>query len=187
MFRRALLSGLAGALAVAFSAAGQTFDQRGQINDGRLAFGQSSGSGDRSLLLHKGPVLIWSDGARLASMNSWVQIDFSPLDFVPAALLGSTVPSQQRTGRVMRPQRNNVASDGKDSTGEVAAPREEPIYYGGEIGVLYGQWSGRGGGDMWQTYVQGTVGTDKLQITAGAAYEEWNGRPLKFRAFNGWK
>src|SRR5579884_4181403 len=119
MFRRALFSGLAGALAVAFAAAGQTFDQRVQINDRGLALGQSIGSSAHSLLLHKGPVFIWSDGAPLASANPWVQIDFSPVDFVPAALLGSTLPSEQRTGRAMRPQSKNVASDGKDSAGEV--------------------------------------------------------------------
>jgi hypothetical protein len=60
-----------------------------------------------------------------------------------------------------------------------------PIYYGGEVGVLYGRWSGKGGGDMWQTYVVGTVGNDKFQITAGAAYEEWNGRGLRLRSFTG--
>jgi hypothetical protein len=60
-----------------------------------------------------------------------------------------------------------------------------PIYYGGEVGFLYGRWSGKGGGDMWETYVVGTVGNDKFQITAGAAFDEWNGtgRSVRFRSF----
>jgi len=45
------------------------------------------------------------------------------------------------------------------------------VYYGGEIGVLYGQWTGKGGGDLMQSYILGTVGNDRFQISVGTAYE----------------
>jgi hypothetical protein len=73
----------------------------------------------------------------------------------------------------------------KDLPTEMQSSSLDPLYYGGEVGVLYGRWSGKGGGDMWQTYIVGTVGNDKVQITAGASYDEWNGngRGLRFRSF----
>ena len=59
----------------------------------------------------------------------------------------------------------------------------DQVYYGGEVGVLYGRWTGKGGGDLMESYVLGTVGNDKFQITAGAAYEESSGRTPRFRSF----
>jgi hypothetical protein len=77
----------------------------------------------------------------------------------------------------------NLGPDGKDSPDEMMSSSSNQIYYGGEVGVLYGQWSGKGGGDILQTYILGTVGNDKFQITAGASYEESSGRGLRFRSF----
>ena len=59
----------------------------------------------------------------------------------------------------------------------------DQVYYGGEVGVLYGRWTGKGGGDLMESYVLGTVGNDKFQITAGAAYEESSARTPRFRSF----
>jgi hypothetical protein len=78
----------------------------------------------------------------------------------------------------------NSRTDGKDAAGEITESPLDRVYYGGEVGVMYGQWSGKGGGDMWQTYVVGTVGNDNSQITAGAAYEESNGHGVRFRSFS---
>ena len=38
------------------------------------------------------------------------------------------------------------------------------VYVTGEVGFVYGQWSGRGNGDYWQSYVWGQAGNDKFQI-----------------------
>jgi sugar/nucleoside kinase (ribokinase family) len=57
------------------------------------------------------------------------------------------------------------------------------FYYGGEIGFMYGHWSGKGGGDMMQSYIIGGVGNDHFQINAGAALEDWNGHAARFHSF----
>ena len=61
----------------------------------------------------------------------------------------------------------------------------DQFYYGGEVGILYGRWTGKGGGDLLQSYILGTVGNDKFQITVGTEYDESSGRTVRFRSFNG--
>jgi len=51
------------------------------------------------------------------------------------------------------------------------------------VGVLYGRWSGKSSGDLWQSYMLGEVGNDKFHITVGAAYEESSGHFPRFRAY----
>lgn len=147
-----------------------------------------SGAGDNFLLFRRGPVRAWSDGGWLASENALTQIGMTSLDLYPVAFL-----PPEAFGVVSGPKGNGAANsrflnsgtDGKDSPNELLSSSQNPIYYGGEVGVLYGQWSGKGDGDMWETYVVGTVGNDKFQITAGAAFDEWNGngRGVRFRSF----
>lgn len=149
---------------------------------------------DSSFLLHNGSVPLWLDGAQVNNgglypgysfVSQWVQMGFS--DLFPAALLSAAPQSAQRpsTGRVHRSDGKDLGADGKDSPDEMLSSPLNPTYSGGEVGVLYGRWSGKGGGDMWQTYIEGTVGNDKFQITAGASYDEWNsnGRGVRFRSF----
>ncbi len=85
-------------------------------------------------------------------------------------------------GRVLASE--NFGSDAKDLPGELMAPPSDLIYYGGEIGILYGHSIGKGSGDMLETYIQGAVGNEHLQITAGAAYEQSSGSGVKFRSSN---
>ena len=157
---------------------------------------KSLGAADSSLLLHNGSVPLWLDGAQASTRaidsgysfaSQWVQMGFTSSDLFPAALLSAAPPSAQRpsAGPVHGSYGKDLGADGKDSPAEMQSSSLDPLYYGGEVGVLYGRWSGKGGGDMWQTYVVGTVGDDKFQITAGASYEEWNGsgRGLRFRSF----
>jgi len=154
------------------------------------------GSADSSLLLHNGSVPLWLNGAQFSNAimdpsygfaSSWAQLGFTSADFLPAELLSDAQPSVQRlsAGRVHRTDGKDFAADANDSPDEMLSSSANPIYAGGEIGFLYGRWSGKGGGDMWETYVVGTVGDDKFQITAGASYDEWNGsgRSLRFRSF----
>jgi hypothetical protein len=147
-----------------------------------------SGARDSFLLFRRGPVRTWSDGGWLASENALTQIGMASLDLFPVAFW-----TPEGFGSVSGPTRNGVRNsrsedsrtDGKDGAGEIMESPLDRVYYGGEVGVLYGRWSGKGGGDMFETYVVGTVGNDKFQITAGASYEEWNGsgRGVRFRSF----
>ena len=157
---------------------------------------RNSGGADSSLLLHNGSVPLWLDGAQASTRaidsgysfaSQWVQMGFTSSDLFPAALLSADqLPAQRPSaGWVHASDGKDSGADGKDSPAEMQSSSLDPLYYGGEVGVLYGRWSGKGGGDMWQTYIVGTVGNDKVQITAGASYDEWNGngRGLRFRSF----
>jgi hypothetical protein len=57
------------------------------------------------------------------------------------------------------------------------------VYCTGEVGFMYGQWSGKGSGDYVGSYIWGQAGNDKFQITAGASFENWNGNSQKFGSF----
>jgi len=72
--------------------------------------------------------------------------------------------------------------DNKDVSGRALVP-SHPFYYGGEVGVFYGHATGKFGGDAFGGYAIGTVGNDKLQITAGSSYEEFDGSGVRFRSF----
>ena len=145
-----------------------------------------SGATGSSLLLHNGSVPLWLDGTQVGNSienpgyslgSQWVQLGFMAPDLLPPALLSAAQPSAQRpsASRVHGSDGKDIGADGKDSPDEMLRSSLNPIYYGGEVGFLYGRWSGKGGGDMWQSYVVGTVGDDKFQITAGVSYDEWNG------------
>src|SRR5215510_5390612 len=139
-----------------------------------------------SLLFHDGPVRAWSDGAQLASETALAQIGMAPLGLFPVAFLAPSdvgpAPTRKLTS-ASNPRSENLASDGKDLAGEMMAPSANRVYYTGEVGFLYGQWSGKGNGDYWQSYVWGQAGNDKFQINAGAAFENWDGRGAKLRAY----
>jgi hypothetical protein len=144
---------------------------------------------DTSLLLRKGPVQAWSDGGQLASETALAEIGMAPLDLPPLAYFNPDAfppaPGPTKKGSGPSDSRSeNFGTDGKDWPGEIMVPPSDPIYYTGEVGILYGQWSGKGSGDLLQSYVWGQAGNDKFQITAGAAYEESSGRGLRFRSFN---
>ena len=154
------------------------------------------GAAESSLLLHNGSVPLWLDGTQVGNgiidrsygfASSWVELGFPSADFLPAAFLsGAQSPAQRPSaGRVHGRDGKDLGADAKDSPDEMLSSSGNPIYSGGEVGFLYGRWSGKGGGDMWESYIEGTVGNDKFQITAGASYEEWNpnGRSVRFRSF----
>ena len=154
------------------------------------------GATESSLLLHNGSVPLWLDGTQLSNgvidrsygfASSSVQLGFTPADFLPAAFLSDAQSPAQRpsAGRVHGTEGKDLGADAKDSPDGMLSSSANPVYCGGEVGFLYGRWSGKGGGDMWETYVVGTVGNDKFQITAGASYDEWNpnGRSVRFRSF----
>jgi hypothetical protein len=143
-------------------------------------------SANDSFLFRKGPVHTWSDGGRLASENALAEIGMATIDVFPAAYLpppnafGSASPNRAGAPSNQRP--GNFGSDPKDSPEMMFSPPDR-FYYGGEVGFMYGRWSGKGSGDMMESYIMGTAGNDHFQITAGAAFENWSGNGARFRSF----
>jgi hypothetical protein len=139
-----------------------------------------------SLLFHTGPVRAWSDGAQLANETALAQIGMAPLGLFPMTYLAPSdvrpVPTTKPTA-VSNSRSQMLATDGKDLPGEMISSPLNQVYYTGEVGFVYGQWSGRGNGDYWQSYVWGQAGNDKFQINAGAAFENWSGDSPKIRAY----
>ena len=140
-----------------------------------------------SLLFHNGPVRAWSDGAQLASETALAQIGMAPLGLFPVTYLapneaGNTSMPKRSTASASRPE--DLGVDGKDLSGRMITSPLNQVYYTGEVGFVYGQWSGKGNGDYWQSYVWGQAGNDKFQINAGAAFENWSGNGVRFRSFN---
>jgi len=139
-----------------------------------------------SLLLHNGPVRAWSDGAQLVSESAFVQIGMAPLGLFPVAYLapgdvGSMPVRKTNTGSNSRP--GNLAADGRDLSSEMISSPLNQVYCTGEVGFMYGQWSGKGSGDYVGSYVWGQAGNDKFQITAGASFDNWSGSSPKIRAY----
>ena len=74
-----------------------------------------------------------------------------------------------------------LPTDGKDLPSEPLISRLSRYHFSGEAGILYGHATGKYGGDLFESYIQGGIGDDHFQISVGTAYEQWNGR-----AFRGW-
>jgi hypothetical protein len=141
---------------------------------------------DDSLLLRKSRLLPWADGSQLVSERALAALGFGSLDLFPAAYLAPTnyAPAPARKASIApRPPTGNFESDGKDLSDEMIDSPLNRVYYWGEVGFLYGHWSGKGNGDLIDTYILGQVGNDHFQITAGAEYEQWSGRTTRFRSF----
>jgi len=143
------------------------------------------GASNASLLFHNGPVRAWSDGAQLASEGALAQIGMAPLGLFPMTYLAPSDVGPTPTRKpsvVSNSQYQNSATDGKELPGEMISSPLNHVYYTGEVGFVYGQWSGRGNGDYWQNYVWGQAGNDHFQINAGASFENWSGSSPKIRA-----
>ena len=140
----------------------------------------------KSILFHNGPVRAWSDGAQLVSESAFVQIGMAPLGLFPVAYLA---PSDVGPTVIRKPsaapnyQSANLAIDGKDLPAEMLSSQLNQVYCTGEVGFVYGQWSGKNSGDYVGSYVWGQAGNDKFQINAGASFEDWSGSSPKIRAY----
>ena len=140
-----------------------------------------------SILFHNGPVHAWSDGGQLVSESAFVQIGMAPLGLFPVAYLAPSDvgPAPMRKPSAAPDSRSaNLPTDGKDLSPEMLNSPLNQVYVTGEVGFMYGQWSGKGNGDYVGSYIWGQAGNDKLQITAGGSFENWNGSGPKFRSFN---
>ena len=140
-----------------------------------------------SILFHNGPVRAWSDGAQLVSESAFVQIGMAPLGLFPTAYLAPSdvgPTSVRKPSTALDSRSANLPTDGKDLPGEMFDSPLNQVYVTGEVGFMYGQWSGKGSGDYVGSYIWGQAGNDKFQITAGGSFENWNGSGPKFRSFN---
>ena len=142
---------------------------------------------NNSLLFHNGPVRAWSDGAQLASETALVQIGMAPLGLFPLAYLApgdvGPVPTK-KPGAASNSRAENFGVDGKDLPSQMMNSPLSSVYCTGEVGFMYGRWSGKGSGDYVGSYVWGQAGNDKFQITAGASFDNWDGNGPKFRSFS---
>ena len=180
----------AGLLGICFAVAAQQANWRGATeNDPAFALNlykpEIFSAKDHSLLLRKGRVQAWSDGGWLASNNALAEIGMASLDLFPVAYLppnASGAATARRGSATADSPAGNFGTDGKDLPGNMILPSDQ-VYYGGEVGVLYGRWTGKGGGDLMQSYMMGTVGNDKFQISVGAEYEESSGRSARYRSY----
>ena len=113
--------------------------------------------------------------------NPVIGLPFSNRDVFSLAttfnLVGATPQSflpfspANETPRVSRP-----VTSAKDSSDRLFDLRRNFDYVTGEVGFLYGRSSGKFGGEYKEGYIFGEVGNDRIHISAGASYEEWNGR-----------
>jgi hypothetical protein len=118
---------------------------------------------DSSILIHGLPVPTLLDGRRFPVSNELTRMGMMPLDLFPIAFLSA----------VEAPKVNASPRQGTDSPGELENLRlNRGLYSSGEMGVLYGTTTGKFGYETKQAYIQGTVGNDRFQITAGVSSEE---------------
>jgi hypothetical protein len=122
---------------------------------------------DSSILIRGLPVPTLVDGRRLPVSNALARMGMVPRDLFPLALM-SAVPA---------PEVSASSTRDTDSLGELESLRlKRGLYTSGEMGVFYGTTTGKFGYQTKQAYIQGTVGNDKFQITAGVSSEESNWR-----------
>lgn len=120
---------------------------------------------DGSALMHELPMLALLDGRHLP-----LSTPMGRMGNLPVNLSTNTSFNYAQVRALGGP-----AVDGKDSSKEVQPSHLDPLFYSGEVGVFYGHASGKFGGDEYGSYFQGTVGNDKLQITVGGSYDQFDG------------
>lgn len=123
------------------------------------------------------PMFGYLNGRDFPASTSIAEMNLAPLD---RSLTFGSISARSTSSSPV------YASDSsKDMPGDknVVAVKNDPIYYGGEMGFYYGHTVGSkwGGGDQWGSYLMGTVGNEHLQISVGASYEESNFRSPTYR------
>jgi hypothetical protein len=92
-------------------------------------------------------------------------------------LMGTTPRSFLPLSTAMESPRASLPpTSAKESTDRLFDLRPNFDYVTGEVGFLYGRSSGKFGGEYKEGYIFGEVGNERIHISAGASYEEWNGR-----------
>jgi hypothetical protein len=95
-------------------------------------------------------------------------------------LVGTPTSFLPTTMAMESPSRGVPATSSKDKDSSDYPLDLRPGYYvTGEVGFVYGRYTGKFGGDYKEGYIIGEVGNDKLHISVGASYEDWNGRSFR--------
>jgi hypothetical protein len=95
-------------------------------------------------------------------------------------LVGTPTSFLPTTMATESPSRSVRATSSKDKDSSDYPLDLRPGYYvTGEVGFVYGRSTGKFGGDYKEGYIIGEVGNDKVHITVGASYEDWNGRTFR--------
>jgi hypothetical protein len=95
-------------------------------------------------------------------------------------LVGTPTSFLPTTMAMQSPSRTVPATSSKDSP-DYPLDLRPGYYVTGEVGFMYGRYTGKFGGDYKEAYILGQVGNDKLQITVGASYEDSNFNGKTFR------
>src|SRR6266480_5640671 len=77
---------------------------------------------------------------------------------------------------VESPRASLPPTSAKESSDRLFDLRPHFDYVTGEVGFLYGRSSGKFGGEYKEGYIFGEVGNERIHISAGTSYKEWNGR-----------
>lgn len=118
-----------------------------------------------SILIHGLPALTLLDGRRFPVSSELGRLGIASLDLVPVAFLKSLEVQKVSASPIY----------GTDRPGGLVDLRLNRLYSGGEVGVFYGRSGGKYGREDLETYITGSIGNEKFQITAGAAYRESSG------------
>ena len=169
MIKRASLVAV-GFLALCFPVAAQQTRSLGQsVSLQQLGFYQPDllRSIDSSTLITN-LSLVTAFGSQLPISNG-----LAPMGMMPSNPFPNVPPSMAQVRRLPAP------TDGKDLLSEPPISQLSRYQFSGEAGLLYGHATGKYGGDLFQSYIEGGVGDDHFQISVGAAYQEWNGRGFR--------
>src|SRR5437762_7642465 len=118
------------------------------------------------LLIDGSPGLATFSSRETFSLATTFNLVGTPTSFLPTTM--TTTGSSSRSIPA-------TSSKDKDSS-DYPLDLRSGYYVTGEVGFVYGRSTGKFGGDYKEGYIIGEVGNDKLHITAGASYEDWNGR-----------
>lgn len=103
----------------------------------------------------------------------WIVLADRPLGSLSTAYTNVSVTTPRRASG---PVSDRLGSTNLDNNWK------SPVYTSGEVGFLYGHSVGnKHSFDTEQGYIFGTVGNDNIQISVGAAYQQWNVRGWRGR------
>ncbi len=91
----------------------------------------------------------------------------------PERFLPTFQPMQPRRARMARAK--SLIYRG-DSLADMGYEKPDLFYSGGEVGFVYGRYTGQGGGAIKQGYFIGEIGNDKFRLSVGASFTEDEGR-----------
>jgi len=121
------------------------------------------------LLIDGSPGLATFSSRETFSLATTFNLVGTPTSFLPTTM--TTTGSSSRSIPA-------TSSKDKDSS-DYPLDLRSGYYVTGEVGFVYGRSTGKFGGDYKEGYIIGEVGNDKVHITVGASYEDWNGRTLR--------